>query len=148
MLIKDCIQKSFEGCRATKCSENECKLKFTDIRNHLILKGELISKSKYKICDYIIFVNRDSCTICLLELRSNNVDASEIIKKFENAENVIKSFLRDCGLKESKFKYYPILLSKSINRFEHENITCKKIFGEKIITEDCGEKLQNIFNKY
>ena len=148
MIIKKYLKEEYNGCEVEQCNENNCKLKFNRIRDHMILKGELISKGKFKICDYFIFINDSTCIICMVELRSNNVDASDIIKKFENAERQIKSFLKSYKLEGNKFKYYPILLSKSIARFDNEVITCKKICGEKIIREDCGIQLQHIFKNY
>ncbi len=149
MAIKDCIEKKYSQCTVGKCNENSCKMKFNEIGNHIIIKGESISKGKYKICDYLIFIDKNSCIICSLELKSNNIDhPTEIHDKLKNSVPVIDSILEKCEASGIKFKYYPILLSKSIDRFQEEIITRNKVRGQKIIREKCGIRLKTILDKY
>lgn len=149
MTIKKCIEKNYSQHAVSKCNENSCKMKFNEIGDHIIIKGESISDGNFKICDYLVFIDNSSCVICSLELRSNNIGhPTEIHKKLENSVPIIDTILKKCANSGIKIKYYPILLSKSIDRFNEEVITAKKIRGEKIIREKCGIKLKTILNKY
>ena len=149
MTIKNCIEKNYSQCAVSKCNENSCKMKFNKIGTHIIIKGESISQGKFKICDYLVFIDNESCIICSIELRSNNTDhPTEIHEKLENSVPIIKDILKKCGNNRTKIKYYPILLSKSIDRFHEAFLTAKKINGEKIIRENCGIQLKTILDKY
>jgi hypothetical protein len=145
MTIKKCIEKEYSQCAVAKCNENSCKMKFNKIGAHIIIKGESISKGNFKICDYLVFIDNDSCIICSLELRSNNIDhPTEIQEKLENSVPIIKSILEKCKNKNLKIKYYPILLSKSIDRFQEHFLTAKTVNGEK----NYSRKLRNPVKNY
>jgi len=149
MAIKSCIEKNYSQYIVRKCNENKCKMKFNEIGEHIIIKGESISNGNSKICDYLVFIDNKSCIVCSLELRSNNTDhPTEIHEKLKNSVPIINTILDRCEINRGKIKYYPILLSKSVDRFHEEVITEKKVNGEKIIREKCGIKLKAILDKY
>jgi len=154
MSVIDCINIEFADKTIKRCSEKGtgCKLKLDASYEHVILKGEKICNDR-KICDCIIFVNRDDTIIVgIVELESKHIDASAIEEQLMNGSKIALKILEKCPDTYSESNFYPIVLAKGWGRAS-EHAVMKNIriqFGSKkrrIITKKCGDSFLEMISQ-
>ncbi len=124
--IPDCIREEFSDAKIIRrrCEEQGCRIEIDGQTDYVVLKGEQICQ-KQSICDCIIFMQ--DC-ICLVELKSKTVHATEIREKLNNGLRLALDILEQkCKAASTKFPVYLVVLAKAWNVTE-----CKKIGKTKI----------------
>lgn len=130
------------------CCDEQCSLRVDTGKNHVILKGELLTQNQpEKICDCIIF--QDDKKIIIVELKSNSIHAGDIKTKFTNSGQ--KAISMANALESGSFSLFMILLTKSYKNYvAHDRIRRTKIniYGKKylILPKKCGASLKAILD--
>ncbi len=146
MIVQE-IKDEYHNAKVDCCTENKCKLHVDTGKNFVILKGELLVNQSKKICDCIIF--HDDEKIALVELKSHNLDVTDIIEKLTNAGKESSSIATSHGANDPLF--FVILLAKSYKNYViHDKIqkATVKIQGKSysILAKKCGDSLKKIIN--
>lgn len=109
MSIIDYIKNSYPCALVSDCSERGCKLR-VDVSNYVIVKGEELCKNQ-RICDHIVFVERDIVRIFIVEFKSRNADSHEIEEKLTNCSMKAVEILESVG--NPSFRFYHLVIAKN-----------------------------------
>ena len=146
----NCIKNNFSNAIRVSCRERRCKLSLNGLSNHVVLKGEKICTDR-KICDCIVFAIDNCVIIGIVELKSKDIHASEIVKKLTNGSEIALNILERCKSNYMKFEFYHLVLWKSCDPTEYEVITSRRIIirgkKHKIIPKRCGSSFSEIISK-
>ncbi len=132
-----------------RCRESGCELRLDDIPSYILLKGEEIADDR-KMCDGVIFLERDGLNVVLAELKSKTTHASNIVEKLRNGAVAARGILTDSEVVPSTVDSRFVVLAKRWSRSELKVLTSRRIAigGRKrpILTKRCGIRLSSILN--
>jgi len=145
------IREQYSSAVIRKCRERNCELKTGDLKNCVILDGEKVSQ-RGKRCDCIIFIKDYDIFIGLVELKSRDIHATEIKKKFDNSVRITLGIIKTVNSIRKRRNFFFILLHKGINAIERKKLVEEKITvnGEQkdIIVKRCGTSFSDILHKF
>ena len=101
------------------CSEHNCYVGLHGFRKRIIFKGEhavcqALGKDK-KACDCIIFTDKRSLVVSVVELKSKTIDYQAVKEKFDNTVKAVELILNHYNY-TTNFRIIPILLTISLNK--------------------------------
>lgn len=147
MSLIDGIKKCYPKAVITHCAEQNCKLDLRGLNNFIILKGEKICITK-KMCDCLLFHEKECIIIGTIELKSKTAHASEIIEKLRNGLEFAIKILNECKGSLKNIKFIPVILSRRWDSSEYRVLTNQRIeiHGKKlnILPKRCGTSLVDL----
>lgn len=145
------IRKHYDQPLINKCCEKKCCINLRGLHDHIIIKGETIAKSKFRICDCIIFINISGSELVLIELKSKTSKATEVEEKLKNGSEQALKILKRCDQTKGHFDIFHIVLVKSCRPSEFNLLKQSKInlngIKYDIIIKRCGENILDILSK-
>jgi hypothetical protein len=134
-----CIEQKYKSAKISKCEEHGCKLRLDGLGKYLLLKGELLVNN-IKMVDCIVFVENNGFLAGNIELKSCDIDAKAIIKKYENSVKKTKEIVEKCGGYLEIKNIYLVLLAKEYRSPSELKILGKGVKIGKIRIDICREK--------
>lgn len=131
-----------------KCEERSCFLDLQDISHRIVIKGEKVCRDK--ICDCIIFLEHSgTIVLCMVELKSKRVHASDIPDKFGNGARIALEILSNCGLRDPYILFF--VLHKGIRSPEYRNLSSERVYLDgrhhPIGIKRCGSRLSELLRE-
>ena len=137
-------------CKAVveKCKERGCMLSMEDMPGCVILKGELLPErmglgSDLAVCDCFVFDARNDITVSLVELKSNDLHASQIEKKFENSLSIASRLIQE-NRSSAHFHLALVLVAKGYSAASKKKLQSIRIRKMRLLLRTCGLKLKSV----
>ena len=146
-----CIRKTFSDKIKQRYCEQGCRMGFKNIRNRVVLKGELLTADR--ICDCIFFHKEDKLIVSVIELKSKNFSVKKVVTQLNNGAKKAKEILKICKNTETDINFYPILACKSIPSASVNKVLnrSKIIFNRVkylVIKVRCGTQFSEVLRLY
>jgi hypothetical protein len=153
MTVLKRIAKEYHHAVTKECSDAGCKLKLSDLKDYVVLKGEAVFKDQ-PVCDCIIFVNNAISLVGVVELKSKTVDVSKVRQQLTNGLKFAIEVVKKYGVNPEQFRYYVIVMAKKWRKSELDVIKSKsrriEFQGKKypILTKRCGISFSYIVSRF
>lgn len=151
MDILEYLKAQYNHAEKKRCEEAGCKLNLGDLKEYIILKGEVLFPQK-AICDCIIFLKRKKLIIGIVELKSGKAHASKVRQQLKSGVEFVLDTLKKKRINVKLSKLFIVVLSgerwhTSELKKIRENI---KIYNQKfpILTKKCGIYFSEIISKF
>ena len=137
------------------CSEHNCYVGLHGFRKRIIFKGEqavcqALGKDK-KACDCIIFTDKRSLVVSVVELKSKTIDYQAVKEKFDNTVKAVELILNHYNY-TTNFRIIPILLTISLNKTS-SHPRARGIYvkigskNKSPVYDQCGAQLAGLIRK-
>jgi len=143
------VQANLPGARIQKCCESRCTLRLDDLRPFILLKGEKV-RPQQRMCDCIVFLERDSLIMAMAELKSGTVDVSQVVEKLRNGSRAAIAIVHAASGTQRDIGACFVVLARRWHRSEHKLLTHKsnriRVEGTKhpILPRRCGTRLSGL----
>ena len=145
-MIIDRIRSQYSNIQPSNCcKEQGCELDLHDLNNYVVIKGEKLSQGDYKMCDCVIFDDRDTVTVTIVELKRSAFHSDAIIEKLCKGVEEALQILRKIHYRDS-YHVQLILLTNHMPTFDMGALRRSNRFkiGKTKLTIKrckCGQKL-------
>ena len=154
MTIND-IGHEYSEAKVSRCKESGCELSMEEMHDHIILKGEKLSGllgygNTRAVCDCFVIDIRNGVTVSIIELKSADLHASQIQKKFENSLCMAKALVQE-NCSSIGFHLVLVLLAKKYSTSAKKKLQAIRIgsrsMHHRVLLKKCGLALKSI-NEY
>jgi hypothetical protein len=151
MTLCDRMRSHWARAVVTRCEDQGCEMRLDGIKEHVVLKGEQLSRDRFKMCDNLVFAEIPPKVIVgAVELKSNTTPVGEIIEKLDNGAREAAAMLSRCGQSSSGVSFYPIALAKSWHSADVRKLARSRVrFNGRpypISSKRCGTHLSQIID--
>ena len=147
MNIDSILNQEFGNFKIGNCKDPNCKLNFDSFNDPFIIKGDKY-RTDIKMCDCIMFIQKDGIILVCAELKSRTVHVSDVVKKLQNSIDSIRPFLSQNRETLSPRDIHFLVIAIGFNNPVIKSLERKKIrIGNRklpILTRKCGYSLKTL----